>query len=118
VTQSSSYYADLGFVWGAATREEYFDLLYRGISRQLKVSPHQQDLAMRCYFLAQCCNLLKTDFTPGSLDLLLKSNPDLLFSENDVRVIVHSLDADEPLSFSRFDEYKRKHEGRPAAWQH
>ena len=40
------YYADLGFVWSAGSREEYFDLLQRGVSGNLTLRPDQAERAV------------------------------------------------------------------------
>jgi Capsule polysaccharide biosynthesis protein len=58
------YYADLGFVWSARSREEYFDLLRRGIRGSLIPRADQVERALLCYYLTAVRNRVVTDFTP------------------------------------------------------
>ena len=58
------YYTDLGFVWSAGSREEYFDLLHRGVSGDLTLRPDQAERAWLCYYLTAVRNRVSTDFTP------------------------------------------------------
>ncbi|MGO9856761.1 MAG: hypothetical protein ACLPYY_17175 [Acidimicrobiales bacterium] len=58
------YYADLGFVWSAGSREEYFDLLRRGMRGELTLLPDQAERAWLCYYLTAVRNRVSTDFTP------------------------------------------------------
>jgi hypothetical protein len=58
------YYADLGFVWSAGSREDYFDLLRRGLRGDLTLRPDQVEHAWLCYYLIAVRNRVVTDFTP------------------------------------------------------
>ena len=58
------YYSDLGFVWSAGSRQEYFDLLHRGMRGDLNLLPDQTERAWLCYYLTAVRNRVLTDFTP------------------------------------------------------
>ena len=98
-----SYYSELGFVWSANTRAEYFDLLERGLRRDLPLKPQQQDKAWLCYYLTQIHNRTWTDFTPTPPDFWrwVQQTPDQLFSDPVVSDILTAFDENTPLSLIR-----------------
>src|SRR6185437_1343735 len=50
LVSGACYYSDLGFVWSAGSREEYFDLLHRGIRGDLAPRADQVERAWLCYY--------------------------------------------------------------------
>jgi hypothetical protein len=95
----ASYYGDLGFVWAAHSRAEYFDLLAKGLAYELPALPHQREKAWLCYYLSQCCNRVWTDFTPQPRDYWkwCDRSPDELFADPAVADLLTSFDQDVPL---------------------
>jgi len=100
VTEGRSCYANLGFVWYAQNREEYFDYLDRALKGVLKVSEKQREDAWRCYYLSQCCNFYQTVFTPmpTDFDKWVLEKPEELLSKQEVLDIVAAIDNNIPLS--------------------
>jgi hypothetical protein len=103
LVSGASYYADLGFVWSAGSRDEYFALLRQGLRRDLPLLPDQSDRAWICYYLAAVSNRVWTDFTPSMDDFWkwCRRAPDSLFSEPEVADILEALDCDVPVSLLR-----------------
>jgi len=99
----AGYYANLGFVWSAATRQEYFELLDRGLRGELPLLPDQSDRAWACYYLAAVRNRVSTDFTPHPDDFWTwcRRTPASLFSDPEVLDILEALDTDTPISLLR-----------------
>jgi len=99
VTESSSYYADLGFVRKATTRPQYLDALADAVSGRHVVSPAMRDDALACYYLTQCCNWVFTSFTvPGFNEWSTRDLRELA-QEKNVRSIVRALEADIPVAY-------------------
>ncbi len=99
----ASYYADLGFVWSAASRDEYFALLRRGLQGDLEPLPDQSDRAWISYYLSAVCNRISTDFTPHPDDFWTwcRRAPDSLFADPEVSDILEAIDCDVPVSLLR-----------------
>lgn len=99
----NAYYRDLGFVWSAGSREEYFGLLERGLDGALGLLPEQSDRALVCYYLAAVRNRITTDFTPHPDDFWTwcRRTPDSLFNEPEVSDILEAIDCDVPISLLR-----------------
>lgn len=102
-----SYYSDLGFVWSARTRDEYFELLGRGLKGELPLKPDQLDKAWLCYYLTQIHNRTWTDFTPQPPDFWrwVRRAPDELFADPVVNDILTAMDENIPLSLIRHRRY-------------
>lgn len=100
VTEGSSCYADLGFVWSAHTREEYFSLLDKALKGELILTKKMKDDAWKCYYLAQCCNWHITMFTPQPVDFAVwvKADPNVLLRRPEVLEIEHAISNNKPLS--------------------
>jgi len=97
------YYADLGFVWSAGSREEYFDLLHRGIRGELTLRPDQAERAWLCFYLTAVQNRVLTDFTPEGDDFWTwcqRPFPSLL-SDPAVVDILEAIDTGVPISLLR-----------------
>jgi hypothetical protein len=97
------YYTDLGFVWSAGSREEYFDLLHRGVSGDLTLRPDQAERAWLCYYLTAVRNRVSTDFTPHPDDFWTwcqRPFPSLL-SDPAVVDILEAIDTGVPISLLR-----------------
>jgi hypothetical protein len=99
----NSYYSDLGFVWSAASRDEYFALLRRGVLGDLEALPDQSDRAWTCYYLAAVQNRIWTDFTaqPDDFWNWCRREPDALFADPEVSAMLHAIDRDIPVSLLR-----------------
>jgi hypothetical protein len=99
----SSYYADLGFVWSASSRDEYFALLRRGLQGDLEPLPDQSERAWICYYLSAVRNRIPTDFTPHPDDFWTwcRCAPNSLFADPEVSDIVEAIDRDVPVSLLR-----------------
>ena len=97
------YYADLGFVWSAGSREEYFDLLHRGIRGDLTLRPDQVERAWLCYYLTAVRNRVSTDFTPHPDDFWTwcqRPFPSLLSDPATVDIL-EAIDTGVPISLLR-----------------
>ena len=103
LVSGASYYADLGFVWSATSRDEYFSLLRRGLQGDLEVLPDQRDRGWTCYYLAAVRNRIWTDFTPQPDDFWnwCRRDPDSLFADPEVSDILEAIDRDVPASLLR-----------------
>lgn len=99
----ASYYGDLGFVWSAGSREEYFDLLERGLSGELPALDHQAERAWLCYYVSQCCNRVWSEFTPQPDDFRrwIGRAPDEFFDDAGVVDLLTSIDENVPLALVR-----------------
>ncbi len=97
------YYTDLGFVWSGRSREEYFDLLHRGLRGDLTLRPDQTERAWLCYYLTAVRNRVLTDFTPHPDDFWTwcqRPFPSLL-SDPAVIDILEAIDTGVPISLLR-----------------
>jgi hypothetical protein len=112
VSQSASYYADLGFVWSATSREEYFNFLRRGLAGELVVTAAQQEAAWRCYYLTQVCNFYHTSFDPLDFEAWVQTDPNVLLASSDVQDILRAIDRNTPLSLIRYNEFKLRQVNR------
>jgi hypothetical protein len=65
VTGSDAYYSGLGFIWKAATLEEYQQLLGEAAAGRLEVTEAMRDDARICFYVTQCCNWVFSVFNPG-----------------------------------------------------
>jgi hypothetical protein len=103
LVSGASYYSRLGFVWSAASREEYFELLRRGLDGSLGLLPDQTDRAWVCYYLTAVRNRIPTDFTPHPDDFWdwIRRSPDVLFDDVEVSDMLAAIDGDEPISLRR-----------------
>jgi hypothetical protein len=103
VPSGSTYYADLGFVWAAASRDDYLGLVRRGVRGTLPLLPDQSDRAWLCYYLTTICNLVPTDFTarPNDFPDWCRRAPDELFADPAVSDLLEALDRDIPVSLLR-----------------
>ena len=99
VTESSSYYADLGFVLKATTAEQYFQHLSDAVSGRRTVTAEMQADAVYCYYITQCCNWVKTPFTvPDFPQWSLLPFSDLA-QDRSVRSVLEAVETDTPISF-------------------
>jgi hypothetical protein len=104
------YYSDLGFVWAAASRGEYFDLLERGLERRLPLLADQVEKAWLCYYLTQVCNRVWTSFTPQPPDFWkwVRQHPDQVYGDPAVIDILTSLSQGIPISLLRHERRVRE----------
>ena len=103
VTESASYYADMGFVWSATTEADYFALLGRALAGELLVDDARRNAARRVYYLTQLCNLLFTDVAPMPADFekWVRRRPDDVLRTPEFCDVVEALVEDVPLALLR-----------------
>jgi hypothetical protein len=103
LVSGKSYFADLGFVRTAQSRDDYFALLRRGLRGELDLLPDQRDRAWICYYLAAVRNRIETDFTahPDDFWSWVRREPDTLFDEPAVSDILEAIDSNVPVSLLR-----------------
>jgi hypothetical protein len=105
LVSGASCYSDLGFVWKASSREEYFGLLGDALRGELQLKPRQIDRAWLCYYLTPVCNRVWTDFTPapGDSDFWkwVVRDPEELFADPAVADMITALEEHRPLSLVR-----------------
>jgi hypothetical protein len=63
ITESRSYYADLGFVAKADTAQAYFGFLDYAVAGRCTLPQVMREDALCCYYITQCCNWTHTSFT-------------------------------------------------------
>jgi hypothetical protein len=103
LVSGASFYADLGFVWSPTSRDEYFDVLRRGLSGALEPWPDQTDRAWLCYYLVAVRNRIWTDFTakPDDFWRWCRRSPDALLAEPEVSDILEAIDHNVPVALLR-----------------
>lgn len=80
---SSTYYANLGIVYNANSKEEYYSYLYKSSKNELEVTQEMKDRACVSNYITQSCNWYKTEFTPNRNDFLKWSKRSLEEIEKD-----------------------------------
>jgi capsule polysaccharide modification protein KpsS len=80
---SSTYYANLGIVYNANSKEEYYSYLYKSSKNELEVTQEMKDRACVCNYITQSCNWYKTEFTPNRNNFLKWSKRSLEELEKD-----------------------------------
>jgi hypothetical protein len=108
ITASRCYYADLGFVWSAKSREAYFDLLAQAAGRRLTVTPDRERDALLCYYSTQVCNWFFTPFNPVNDDVYLQPWA-ALTSSPDVDLVLKVFETGTPTAVLNHENNLRKH---------
>lgn len=67
---SSTYYANLGIVYNANSKEEYYSYLDKASKNELEVTQEMKDRACVSNYITQSCNWYKTEFTPNRNNFL------------------------------------------------
>jgi hypothetical protein len=98
ITESTSYYANLGFVLKATTAQEYFGYLDDAIAGRRTVTPSMREAAQCCYYITQCCNWLQTSFTVPDFPTWSRRPFAELASDATVDTVVTSVATDMPVS--------------------
>ncbi len=101
ITAARSYYAKLGFVFPATSRDEYFETLRRGIAGELSINREQVRAAWCCYYLAQCCNWIFTDFTPAAFAKWADAGVEALDGDPAIQDALKAMDENIPLAIVR-----------------
>jgi hypothetical protein len=103
VTQGRSHYADLGFVWGAHSREQYFEYLAAALRSELRITDAMKKKASLAYYLTQCCNFYFAEFTPTSndFDIWVTRSLESLLTSVDFLTLYEVLVDDVPCSLVR-----------------
>lgn len=68
VIVSDAYYGDLGIVFKATNKNEYYQYLKKSDSGDLSVTPEMTERAFICNYISQSNNWVKTTFTPDRND--------------------------------------------------
>jgi hypothetical protein len=101
ITAARSYYSNLGFVFAATSRIEYFDMLRRALDGQFSLDGSQIRAAWCCYYLAQCCNWVFSDFTPFAFPKWAAMGIDTLYRDSAVEKIITAIDENVPVALIR-----------------
>ncbi|MDR3725089.1 MAG: hypothetical protein P4K83_11455 [Terracidiphilus sp.] len=101
ITAAKSYYSDLGFVFSATSRNDYFELLRRGIAGELLIDGAQVQAAWSYYYLAQCCNWVFTNFNPCAFSKWVDTEIPTLYRDTAILDVLTAIDANIPLSLIR-----------------
>jgi hypothetical protein len=116
VTESRSYYSDLGFVRRATSLAQYHKLLSEAVSGLSPVTPAMRNDALTCYYLTQCCNWVFTSFNVPDFQEWSRRDLHLLAQEVSVRTIVRAIEDDVPVSYlnhlAKLERYRGGDEGR------
>ena len=109
VVAGNSCYSDLGFVWRPDTRQEYLELVSRGLRGELAVSSEQRERAWLCYYLTPVCNRIWTRFTPQPPDFWTwcSQKPTDVFADEAVQDILTAVDEDVPAAIIRHQRHMR-----------
>jgi hypothetical protein len=99
ITDSNSYYSDLGFVWKGTDLKTYQSLLSDAAEGRLKVTPEMQRDADYCYYLTQCRNLVFTPFNAGGFAEWSRLSLDELHGDRKVGMMLKSIEENIPISF-------------------
>lgn len=109
VTESASYYADMGFVWSARTRDEYFSFLERALGGELRVDEERRRASRRVYYLTQLCNFVFTDVAPmpGDFEKWVRRSPAEVLATPEFTDVIEALATDVPLAVLRHRRRER-----------
>ncbi len=115
VSSARCYYSEMGFLWSAQSREEYFDLVLRGLRSQLPTLPQQRERAWLCYYLSQACNLVWTPIAPPPQNYWdwVGRPPQKVIADPAIQDALTALDENVPISLLR---HQRRAGSRAASW--
>jgi hypothetical protein len=101
ITHTEVYYKDLGFVFSAQTKEEYFTFLQDCLANRKTVTETMYQNALICYFLTQNCNYIVTRFNaqPGNFKNWLKIPPRFLWQTPACLIVTQAIETNTPVSF-------------------
>jgi hypothetical protein len=99
ITESKSYYADLGFILKATDAESYYTLLSDAVAGRLDVPADKREAALFCYYITQCCNWVHTPFLVQEFAKWHQLGLDRLSREATVRSIVDAIASNTPISY-------------------
>lgn len=103
IVSGDAYYGELGFVWASGSREQYLDLVRRGLLGELQPLDEQIDRAWICFYLTAVRNRIPTDFTPHPKDFWSWSRRDMrsLFNDPEIADMLAAIDENVPVSVRR-----------------
>lgn len=99
ITESTSYYADLGFVFKASTAEAYYSLLSDAFAGRREVTSKMREAALTCYYITQCCNWMQTSFTVPDFPNWSRRSLLELSQDRSVQTVLRAIETDTPISF-------------------
>lgn len=99
ITESSSYYADLGFVYCAKTQDQYFQLLISAAAGQLQISDAMRLAAVNAYYITQCCNWVQTPLTVPDFPEWSRKNLSDLALQPAIGLVIDAIETDVPVAF-------------------
>lgn len=105
ITESKSYYADLGFVVKADTAQAYFGLLDDAVAGRRTVTQVMREDALCCYYITQCCNWIQTSFTVPDFSAWSRRSFAELAQDVTVDTIITAVVANTPVSL--LNHYRR-----------
>ena len=109
VTESRSYYSDLGFVLKASDLEEYHRALLDAANGRWPVTQAMQQDALTCYYLTQCCNWVFTPFNVPDFPKWSALDLQELAGEGSVRMIVRALQDNVPVALLNHEAKLEQH---------
>jgi hypothetical protein len=99
LTESSSYYSKLGFVFKANSAEHYRSLLSEAIAGHLEVTAEMQRDAVNCYYITQCCNWVHTPFNVPDFPTWSGGSLSALARHPSVLDILESVETNVPVAY-------------------
>jgi len=99
ITESNSYYADLGFVFKATTEAQYHSLLDDAVAQRRVVSDAMRQDALFCYYITQCCNWVRTPFTVPDFPTWSRGSLQALVADASVQRVMRAIESDIPVSY-------------------
>jgi hypothetical protein len=99
ITESTSYYADLGFVHKATTPTRYFQLLEDAAGGRIETSAAMRDDAIACYYITQCCNWVHTPLTVPDFPTWSQRALKDLAADPAVQTVIDAIERNVPVAF-------------------
>lgn len=99
VTEASSYYSNLGFVWKASSLEQYQQYLTDAVMGKYVVTKSLEDDALCCYYLTQCCNWVFSPFNPEGFAEWSLYDLDRLKQNKKVQITIQALEHNIPVAY-------------------
>jgi hypothetical protein len=104
ITASNSYYADMGFVYKASSKEQYFELIRKQIIGELSVDKAKTEAATYFYYLGQCCNWIYGEFNVDNYPAWVATDIHTLYKLDEVQLILNAIDANIPISILQHEK--------------
>jgi hypothetical protein len=99
ITESTSYYAALGFVFNASSTEDYYSLLGDAVAGRLEITSKMREGALTCYYITQCCNWMQTSFTVQDFPSWSRRSVVELSLDRSVQTVLRAIETDTPIAY-------------------